>query len=225
MTDPRSYQQRRYIRLSLLFISTGLLLLATGFAGASAEKTPTNLTIGIDPPEPAIDEGFHVTGYLKTVEGKPLGNKIVVLETSPGGGTNSDEYSVITNTETDREGGYTFFRQKDYPPEFLRVRYAGNAEFAPAMSESHPVREAGTAHPQVQIKTGSIKIVTSPAGADIYIDEVHEGLSPTTIGNLSEGTHTVRVTKKNYQDETMEAYVTSKIDNSLDIALAKKRDE
>ncbi|MDD1723999.1 MAG: PEGA domain-containing protein [Methanospirillum sp.] len=222
MSQPGLSRQQKHIHLSLLVISACLLLFATGFTGVFADKTPTNLTIEINPPEPAIDEGFHVTGYLKTAEGKPLGNKVVVLETSPDGGKSSDGFAVITNTQTDRDGGYTFFRQKDYPPEFLRVRYAGNAEFAPAVSDALPVRGAGTDHPQVQIKTGSIKIVTSPDGADIYIDEVHKGTTPTTIGNLSEGSHTLRVTKKGYQDETMETYVTSKIDNALDIALSKE---
>lgn len=41
--------------------------------------------------------------------------------------------------------------------------------------------------------TGSITVITSPAGADIYIDDVYRGYTPKTIGNLAPGEHTIRL--------------------------------
>lgn len=40
-------------------------------------------------------------------------------------------------------------------------------------------------------ETGSVAITTSPAGANIYIDDVYRGFTPKTIGNLPVGIHTV----------------------------------
>ncbi|MFH0968837.1 MAG: PEGA domain-containing protein [Methanobacteriota archaeon] len=188
----------------------------------SAEKIPTNLTIGINPVNPTINESFHVFGLLTTKDGKPLGNKRVTLESSQKGVNDTEKFSFIGIKVTDREGGYEFFRPVDSPPEFLKITFAGNDEYEPVTSPVIAVRGAGTDHPQIRSNvTGSIMTSTNPQGADIYIDDIMRGITPQKVAGLSEGSHVLRVAKTGYQNETMEAYVTSGIDVYFDISLLK----
>ena len=53
---------------------------------------------------------------------------------------------------------------------------------------------------------GSVYAITTPSGANIYIDDVFKGLTPKRITKLSVGTHNVKFTKPGYND-----YVTSAI--------------
>ena len=53
---------------------------------------------------------------------------------------------------------------------------------------------------QAQTSTGSLSVVTSPAGATIIIDDVQRGISPATIPGLSAGSHTLLLKLNGYQD-------------------------
>jgi hypothetical protein len=46
--------------------------------------------------------------------------------------------------------------------------------------------------------TGSLAVITDPAGAELFIDGDFKGVSPVTIPGLSIGTHTVLLTLKEY---------------------------
>lgn len=50
--------------------------------------------------------------------------------------------------------------------------------------------------------TGSLIITTSPAGAEIFIDNSSAGISPDTIDGLSTGSHDVTLQLANYRDTT-----------------------
>jgi len=50
--------------------------------------------------------------------------------------------------------------------------------------------------------TGSIRVTSDPAGADIYIDGVPEGNTPQTISDVIPGSYTVRLMKQYYNDYT-----------------------
>ena len=50
--------------------------------------------------------------------------------------------------------------------------------------------------------TGSLAVLTEPAGAEIFIDGDFKGVSPVTISGLSAGTHTVLLTLKEYANTT-----------------------
>jgi len=69
------------------------------------------------------------------------------------------------------------------------TRYV-NAQMAPIPSET----------------TGRIDVVSSPAGADVYLDGVHQGKTtspgPFTVSNVRVGTHTVKIGMAGYQDYT-----------------------
>jgi hypothetical protein len=189
-------------------------------AGVGADKTPTNLTIGLSPAEPSVNESFHVTGILSSSDGKPLGNKHITLESSEKSATDSESFERLGIKDTDMDGKYDFFRPVDTPPEFLRVKFLGNDKFAPVMSKVISARGAGTDHPQIMTgKVGTVMIYSTPDRADVYIDDILRGVSPYHAGGLSEGTHNVTLAKKGYQNETQDVYISPKFDASLTITL------
>lgn len=210
-----------FIRLFLVPILVCFICLIIGTGNVNAEKSETNLTIEISPEDPLINQSFHVTGFLMTIAGKSLGNKRVTLESSQKGGKDAEDYSFISIKDTGKDGSYDFLRQKDFPPEFLRVKYAGNDNYSPATSQVIAVKGAGTDHPQQTVKTGSIIVYSKPQGADIYVDNLKRGVTPATVGGLSEGPHTLNIIKGGYMNQSMEVYVTSKLDSSLDIEMVK----
>ena len=220
MSSFRSKSVPLFIRFSLPLTLICLICFLVGTICVNAERIPTTITIGILPKEPTINQSFHVIGLLKTVDGQPLGNKRIILESSLKGSQDIEDFSFLDIKETTRDGGYEFFRPKVSPPEFIRVRFAGNTEYEPSMSQVIAVRGAGTDHPQIRTeRLGSVMVLTDPGGADIYIDNVTHGVSPNTVAGLSKGPHTIILTKSGYQNETMEAYVSSERDVSFDISL------
>lgn len=50
--------------------------------------------------------------------------------------------------------------------------------------------------------TGSLRVSSSPSGAEVYVDEIYRGYTPLTVGSLSTGRHTVRLQLSGYQDST-----------------------
>jgi hypothetical protein len=58
---------------------------------------------------------------------------------------------------------------------------------------------------------GSINVTSSPAGANIYIDNVYKGLSPATFSGVPNGIHTVLIRLDGYQDLTKSVTVTGDI--------------
>jgi hypothetical protein len=55
---------------------------------------------------------------------------------------------------------------------------------------------------------GSIAVTSSPAGADIYIDNVYKGLSPAVFGDVRNGDHRILVKLGGYQDLSRTVTVT-----------------
>ncbi len=47
---------------------------------------------------------------------------------------------------------------------------------------------------------GSISVTSSPAGAEIYIDNAYKGITPLTVEGISAGAHAVRVALAGYND-------------------------
>ena len=186
--------------------------------GVTAEKTASNLTIGTLPEDPTINQSFHVSGVLASSNGKPLGNKRVTLESNQKDSSDDEGFAFIGIKETDAIGKFDFFRPVDSPPEFLRVKFAGNDNYEPAVSPVISVRGAGTDHPQIRTgMNGSIMVYTTPQGANIYVDDLLRGISPYRVGGLSEGSHVLTVNKAGYINQTMDAYVTSDRDATIDI--------
>ena len=47
---------------------------------------------------------------------------------------------------------------------------------------------------------GSVSVSSSPGGANVYIDNVYEGITPVNLSSISVGTHALRLTMTGYAD-------------------------
>ena len=57
--------------------------------------------------------------------------------------------------------------------------------------------------------TGSLRVTSSPSGAEVYVDEIYRGYTPLTVGSLSSGRHAVRLHLSGYQDYTRNVDITT----------------
>jgi hypothetical protein len=55
--------------------------------------------------------------------------------------------------------------------------------------------------------TGALQVVTSPGGADLYIDSIYQGKTSLAIGSIATGSHIVLLKHYGYQDLTGEVIV------------------
>lgn len=55
--------------------------------------------------------------------------------------------------------------------------------------------------------TGSIYAISSPSGANLYIDNVYKGTTPTTLSGINVGNIKVKFTLSGYKDYTIITYV------------------
>ncbi|MEI6293294.1 MAG: PEGA domain-containing protein [Methanomicrobiales archaeon] len=55
--------------------------------------------------------------------------------------------------------------------------------------------------------TGALQVVTSPGGADLYVDGIYKGKTSTAIGSIATGTHVVALKHYGYQDLTGEVFI------------------
>jgi PEGA domain len=63
--------------------------------------------------------------------------------------------------------------------------------------------------------TGSLSVITTPAGAAVYIDGVQRGVSPASIPGLSAGSHTVLLKLAGYQDLSTPVSITAGVVNEF----------
>jgi hypothetical protein len=58
-------------------------------------------------------------------------------------------------------------------------------------------------------KTGSVKITSSPSGAEVYLDNEYHGTTPNTIDAVPPGNHTVEIRERGYTTWSRNITVTS----------------
>jgi hypothetical protein len=56
---------------------------------------------------------------------------------------------------------------------------------------------------------GSIKISSTPSGAEVYVDSVYKGLTPYTFTNVNTGSHSIELTLSGYDSQTKSVTVTA----------------
>jgi hypothetical protein len=71
---------------------------------------------------------------------------------------------------------------------------------------------------------GSLQVITSPGGADVYVDGVFKGASATTIGNLAAGKHFVLIKLAGYDEWTDTVEIMPNQVKILDITLKVRTD-
>ena len=51
-------------------------------------------------------------------------------------------------------------------------------------------------------RAGSISVISSPSGASVYLDGSYRGTTPKTLKRVSTGSHTIKLLKLGYKDDT-----------------------
>ncbi len=69
--------------------------------------------------------------------------------------------------------------------------------------------------------TGSLYVTSSPTGAQVYVDGVYRGSSPTSVGSLSRGSHTVLLTLSGYQDYSRTVNINTGLTTTLSAAMTR----
>ncbi len=57
------------------------------------------------------------------------------------------------------------------------------------------------------VSTGAISVISSPTGADVYVDDVFVGVTDNAFVNIPQGDRTIRVVKAGYHEYTNTVYV------------------
>ncbi|MDH7510359.1 MAG: PEGA domain-containing protein [Methanolinea sp.] len=107
------------------------------------------------------------------------------------------------------------------PPGYHTVELALSGYFP--YSTSVNVAAGGTSGVSASLSpmqtTGSLRVTSSPSGAETYVDEIYRGYTPMTIGSLSTGRHAVRLSLAGYQDYTRTVEIESGSQSSFSVTL------
>lgn len=69
--------------------------------------------------------------------------------------------------------------------------------------------------------TGSLMVTSTPAGANVFIDNAFVGISPVTVPGVAAGTHTVSMKLDGYQEYSVSTQVNSGAVSTVSAALSK----
>jgi hypothetical protein len=87
------------------------------------------------------------------------------------------------------------------PPANTEQPTAAQQYNSPTEASNPPATQAGsgTQNTGSAAGTGSLSIITTPAGAAVYVDGVQVGVSPATIPGLAAGAHSIMLTLDGYE--------------------------
>ena len=95
----------------------------------------------------------------------------------------------------------------------LPIPKGGTTSTIPVTNPAQPAGQSGT--------TGSLYIVSTPAGAAIFLDSDAKGTTPATLTGIAPGTHTVLLKKSGYPDYTTPTAVVAGQVTTIDADLSK----
>jgi hypothetical protein len=70
-----------------------------------------------------------------------------------------------------------------------------------------------------QVTTGSVAVTSTPAGANVYLDDVYKGVAPLTVTDVAAGEHRMTVRAPGYQDMTVMVTVISGQSTPVSVSL------
>ena len=133
--------------------------------------------------------------------------RAITLYTDPSnGGTITLDGSTFNNGQstTKRDATYSVSANPASNYEFDHWSTTGGVSVANQYSQSTTVTVSGDGSIKAWLnyvsQTGSIYATSNPTGANVYLDGAYKGVSPTTIPDVSVGSHTVKYTKSGYTD-------------------------
>ena len=104
----------------------------------------------------------------------------------------------------------------------IRVMLSGYEEWITDITVTPSKVERVSANLEEQASTGSMVINSNPQGADIYINDNYEGITPLNLTNLSTGVYSIKITIPDYEEWVSEVTVSSRQETKLYAELIPK---
>ena len=139
----------------------------------------------------------YVNAQMSSIPSETTGRIDVV--SSPAG---ADVYLDGVHQGKTRSSGVFTVSNVRVGTHTMKVSMAGYHDYTTSVE----VRAATTSYVNAVLQpapvsaAGSIAVTSSPAGAEIYIDNAYKGITPLTVDGISAGTHTVMVALAGYND-------------------------
>jgi hypothetical protein len=164
-------------------------------------KTTVSVTDGSSQVVTATLSPYPVTstGWIE-ISSKPTGASIFL--------------DGVLRGQTPAQGGHTI--QGVAPGDHtVRLQLAGYQDYTAAVN----VQASATSYVAASLSptpistvtpaTGTLSVASAPSGANVYMDNLLEGISPVTLPGIPPGTHSVRLQLLGYREWSMEIQVTA----------------
>jgi len=137
---------------------------------------------------------------LLLVKSEPVGCNIAIDGISIGGTTPR----LITTLDADRVHHITL-RKTGYRPSTFEVRFSG--------------RKPICHFEKLVLDSGTINVVTEPAGAEVTVNGIVRGKSPVQVKEVPNGRATVRLNLEGFEEEVRELAMSAGQEQTLSVAL------
>ena len=139
---------------------------------------------------PSSGQTIYVYASLSPVQG--TGN--IYVTSSPSGASATLDNSRTGNTP------YTFASVAS-GTHTIQISRSGYETYSGTVQvSSGSTTTVSVTLPPISSSVGSLYLTSNPSGAQVYVDSTYRGSTPTTVGTLSEGTHTVQLRLSGYSD-------------------------
>jgi hypothetical protein len=91
----------------------------------------------------------------------------------------------------------------------IQVYFSGYQTFYTTTSVQKGMTSYVSATLSPIVTIGSLSITSSPTGASVYVDGTYRGVTPTVVGNLQQGTHSVELAKAGYKSLQTQFTITA----------------
>ena len=99
----------------------------------------------------------------------------------------------------------------------VEISMAGYFPYSTSVSVSAGGTSSVSASLSPMQTTGSLRVTSSPSGAEVYVDEIYRGYTPLTVGSLSTGRHAVHLS--GYQDYTQNVDISTGSQSTVSVSL------
>lgn len=208
-------------------VKTGIVILFTIFLlvhGTSASNNSTWITVDCQPWD-GEESWFWINGTLLNSANEPVAGKEIRLICSPSL-TMDPDTSIQYTIPTDDNGRFSFFTLLNQTTPYREIWFDGDKDYLSCsipLSCENQLKESENAEPSEKSNdfsfsthaypdastTGFIMAASEPPGAEIYIDNILHGVTPTLLANISCGVHDICFTMPGYKNMTMGTYVTA----------------
>ncbi|HOT03385.1 MAG TPA: PEGA domain-containing protein [Methanolinea sp.] len=101
----------------------------------------------------------------------------------------------------------------------VEISMAGYFPYSTSVSVSAGGTSSVSASLSPMQTTGSLRVTSSPPGAEVYVDEIYRGYTPLIVGSLSAGRHAVRLHLSGYQDYTQNVDISTGSQSTVSVSL------